>query len=111
MKAAQLGSDLLTAVAIATSRVADLICSRGLDNGRFRARDIIIFPQYSSNGDYRRKCCLERCLSASEAVNAEEMQSVTKGPQYLISCLGTVEFSPTIYCCAVFSWHRGSIFS
>jgi hypothetical protein len=84
MKASQLGSDLLTAVAIATSKVAHLICSREL-NLRLIARDRIIHPPLTVQWSYCRKGRLGRCQSASKAVTAEETQSVTTLPQYLIS--------------------------
>jgi hypothetical protein len=46
MKGSQRGSDLLTAVAMATSKVSHLICSRELTDLRFLARDIIIRSPY-----------------------------------------------------------------
>jgi hypothetical protein len=46
MKGSQRGSDLLTAVTMATSKVSHLICSRELTDLLFLARDIIIRSPY-----------------------------------------------------------------
>ena len=55
MKGPQRGSDLWTAVAMATSKVAHLICSRELTDLRFLARDTIIRSPY-----YKRETILKK---------------------------------------------------
>src|ERR1700730_12125962 len=67
MKGSQRGSELLTAVAMATSKVSHLICSRELPELRFLAKDTIPCSPYYKRGLSQKSRSLGRCPECLEA--------------------------------------------